>query len=160
VIITITLIDINKAINNQIKKAIGGTEYSKVLIVAEDLSEPIIRPSFKVEIDSNSNGLINAVCREKDITVRVYYFATDLRKYKIENMKVQDILENAFLEDLEIRKGFFIPIFDVESETSDTVLISSFELSITEELPEPTMNEFGEIIENMEELKINLLKEE
>lgn len=118
----------------------------KVPIPAQDLSEPIIRPSIKVAIDNCVNGKFNAHNREKALTVRIYYFASDRYKFKIENAKMQEIIENAFLDGLIIEEGFYIPIEQVESDITDTVLICSFDLNIIELLPEQT----GEPMENIE----------
>lgn len=146
----IKLTEINKSINNTIKNALIDTEFATVPIVAEDLSEPIIRPSFKIGIENSSNGKFNLNCREKTLTVRVYFFSSDVRKYKIENMKMQDLIENAFLNGLEITEEFYVPIEEVESEISDTVLICSFDLYMVEDLVDIDPNEF------MEELNLEV----
>lgn len=130
----ITLLEINKAINDKIKQALIETEFDMVPIVAEDVSEPIIRPSIKVAIENSVNSRFNANCREKNLTCRVYFFAKDRHKYKLDNCKMQDIIENAFLDDLCVKDSFYISIIDVESEVSDTVLICSFNLYSVEEI--------------------------
>jgi len=146
----LTLLEINKATKNKIKAALVGTAFSTVPIIAEDVSEPIIRPSLKVNIESSTNGKFNANCREKTLTIRVFYFAKDRYKYSIDNAKMQELLENAFLEDLQVTEGFFIPIESVSSEVSDTVLICSFDLYSVELLPSNDTD-----LENMEEIKQN-----
>ncbi|MEG3040895.1 MAG: hypothetical protein RR891_02750 [Clostridium sp.] len=146
----ITLLDINKAINDKIKLALVKTEFNKVSILAEDISEPIIRPSLKVGIENSTNGKFNASCREKSLTIRIYFFTKDRYKYKIDNAKMQDIIENAFIDDLEVSEGFFIPINGVNSVVTDTVLICSFDLYTIELLPN------DEISEPMETLEIEL----
>lgn len=150
----ITLIQINQAINSRIEEALTGSEFSVVGIVPEDLSEPIIRPSIKVAIEDSTNGKFNSVCRERTLTCRVYFFAKDRYKYKLDNLMMRDLLENAFLDDLQVIEGFYIPIDNVTSEVSDTVLICSFDLYAIELLPETDANE------PMENLNINLRKEE
>lgn len=146
----VTLIEINKAINDKIKASKIDTEFNDVPIVAEDVSEPIIRPSIKVGIETPTNGKFNANCREKNLTCMVYFFAKDRYKYKVDNLKMQDILENAFLDDLMVKEGFFIPIESIESEVVDTVLICSFDLYSVELLPDSDTNEL------MESLNIKL----
>ncbi len=142
----ITLLEINKAINNKIKKALVGTDFNSVPIIAEDISEPIVRPSLKVSIENSTNGKFNANCREKNLTCRVYFFAKDRNKYKMDNSKMQDLIENACLEDLQVTESFYIPIEEVESEVSDTVLISSFNLYSIELLPD---TDTSELMENL-----------
>lgn len=142
----ITLSDINKAINLNIINAIKDTEFGNVEIAAEDVTEPIIRPSIKIQIEDFKSGKFNSCNKERTLTVRVYFFAKDKNKYKLDNFKMQGILENAFLDDLQISDTFYIPIEEVESEVSDTVLIASFELYSVEVIEE----EPGEPIENLE----------
>ena len=146
----ITLLEINKAINNKIKNALIDTEFSNVPILAEDISEPIIRPSLKVAIENSTNGKFNANSREKNLTCRVYFFAKDRYKYKIDNSKMQDIIENCFLDGISVSENFYIQIDQVESEISDTVLISSFDLYSIE------LIEDNDISENIEEINIKL----
>lgn len=129
----LTLVEINKEINNTIESALERAGFKNVPLVAEDLSEPIIRPSIKVEIEGSRNGRLNSCTREKTLTVRVHFFASNLRKYKMENLKMQDVLEDAFLDGLYVN-GAYIPIEDVESDITDTVLICSFEMYLVEEI--------------------------
>lgn len=150
----VTLLEINKAINNKIEEALANTDFKMVPIVASDILEPIARPSIKVQIENSNNGLFNSQCREKNLTIRVYFFASDRNKYKMENLKMQDLLENAFLEDLQISDSFYIPIEEVESEVIDTVLECSFELYTIELLPSNDPD--NDISEFMEELNLNM----
>jgi len=153
-----TLLELNKAINDKIKQALVDTEFSQVDIIAEDVSEPIIRPSLKTSIEISTTGILNPRSKDRTVTARVYFFASDRYKYKIENAKMQEILENAILNGIEVENGFY-PVDDVTSETVDTVLVVSFELYAVELLPEPTVNGIGEPLENMGTLEINLVKE-
>jgi hypothetical protein len=149
----ITLIQINKAVNNSIENALIDTEFSEVPIIAEDVSEPIVRPSLKIQIGNTKTGKFNKNNKERTLTVRVYFFAKDRYKYKIDNLKMQELIENAFLEDLKVTDTFFVPIVGdgVESEVVDTVLECSFDLYTVELLPETP----GELMEDLE-LNTNL----
>ena len=147
----LSLIDINKAINDKIKAALVGTDFESVKIVAEDVSKPIIRPSIKVDLEQSENGKFNASCREKTLTIRVYFFASDANKYKIENLKFQDIIETALLDGLYVNDAH-VPVDDITSDVADTVLIISFDLYLLELMPEDTTNPIGEPLELMEEL--------
>lgn len=119
-------------------------------MLAEDVSEPIVRPSIKVGIETSSNGRFNSQCREKYLTCRIYYFASDRYKYKIENAKMQDLIENAFFDDLMVKESFYIPIESVVSEAADTVLICSFDLYSIVLIPD------NDSLEPMENLEIKL----
>ena len=154
----ITLLEINRSINNKIKNAKLNTEFEDVDITSEDVNEPIIRPSIKVSITNSTSGKFNSSCRERNLTVRIYYFCRDRYNFKIENIKMQEILENAFLDDLQVTESFLISIDNFTSETVDTVLISSFDLNCVELLPEDKLpNEQGEL---MDDLTMNLGKDE
>ena len=54
---------------------------------------------------------------------------------------MQDLIENAFLDDLKIEEGFYIPVESVESEVTDTVLVCSFDLYAVELLPDTDASE-------------------
>lgn len=151
----ITLLELNKALNDKIKKALSLSEFSTVPIIASDLSEPIIRPSLKVFIDSGTTGKMNSSMKEQTLEVKVYFFASDLRKYKIENIKVRDLIQNEFLTSLKVSDTFYIDIDEVECEVSDTVLICSFKLETLEDIPELIIDN-GIEYDNIENLYINL----
>lgn len=145
----ITFLDINKAINNKIKSMIVNTEFSQVPIVAEDVTEPIVRPSFKVSVESKC-GNFNSVCREKSVTVQIYFFAKDRYKYKVENSKIQDLLQDGLLDGIYLN-GSHISIDEVECDIVDTVLVCEFEMYLLEEIQEDLSN-----VETIGELSINL----
>lgn len=86
--------------------------------------------------------------KERTLITRVYFFAKNSQKPKIENIKMQEIIENAFLEDLKVTDTFYIPIDTVESDISDGVLICSFELGTLELLPtDDKTYDFMEVLE-------------
>ena len=151
----ITLLEINKAINNKIKHALADSEFSSVPIIASELSEPIVRPSLKVFLEDGTTGKFNSCMKERTLTVRVYFFATDLKKYKIENTKVQDLIENEFLTPIKVTDTFYIDVDEVESTISDTVLICSFDIETLENIPDIILDD-GVEYEMMENLNLEL----
>ena len=155
----ITLLEINKAINNKIEHALADSEFSSVPIIASDLSEPIVRPSLKVFLEDGTTGKFNSCMKERALTVRVYFFATDLKKYKIENTKVQDLIENEFLTPIKVTDTFYIDVDEVEANTSDTVLICSFNIETLEDIPEIIIDD-GVEYEMMENLNLSIESEE
>lgn len=155
----IGLLEINEAINNKITKALKGSSFENVEISAGDLKEPIIRPSLKVILGDGTAGKFNSCMKERTLTCRVYFFASDLRKYKIENTKVQDLIENEFLTPIKVTDTFFIEVDEVETIVSDTVLICSFDIKTLEDIPDEVLNE-GVEYEMMEKLDIDLKSEE
>ena len=155
----ITLLEINKAVNEKIKHALADSEFSSVPIIASDLSEPIVRPSLTVFLEEGTAGKFNSCMKERTLTVRVYFFATDLKKYKIENTKVQDLIENEFLTPIKVTDTFYIDVDEVEANTSDTVLICSFNIETLEDIPEIIIDD-GIDYEPMENLNLDLESEE
>lgn len=155
----ITLLEINKAINEKIKHALADSEFSSVPIIASDLSEPIVRPSIKVFLEDGNTGKFNSCMKERTLTVRVYFFATDLKKYKIENTKVQDLIENEFLTPLKVSDTFIVDIDEVEVNTTDTVLVCNFNIETLEDIPEIIIDD-GIDYEPMENLNLDLESEE
>ena len=155
----ITLLEINKAVNEKIKHALADSEFSSVPIIASELSEPIVRPSLKVFLEDGTTGKFNSCMKERALTVRVYFFATDLKKYKIENTKVQDLIENEFLTPIKVTDTFYIDVDEVEANTSDTVLICSFNIETLEDIPEIIIDD-GVEYEMMENLNLSIESEE
>ena len=155
----ITLLEINKAINNKIEHALADSEFKTVPIIAGDLSEPIVRPSLKVFLEDGTTGKFNSCMKERTLTVRVYFFATDLKKYKIENTKVQDLIENEFLTPIKVTDTFYIDVDEVEANTSDTVLICSFNIETLEDIPEIIIDD-GVEYEMMGNLNLSIESEE
>ncbi len=151
----ITLLELNKAINNKIINALKDSEFKSVPIIASDLSEPIVRPSLKIFLDNATTGKFNSCMKERTLTVRVYFFASDLEKYKIENTKVQDLIENEFLTSLKVNDSFYIEVDEVEATVSDKVLICSFDIETLEDIPEIILND-GVEYENMENLHFKI----
>ena len=139
----LTLKEVHKAINDKVKEA---GKPNRIPLVAEDITEPIQRPSLKVTLEDSTSGKFNASCREKRITVRIYYFAKDKSKYKLDNLAMQEALEGAFLDGLTIGEVFYIPITEVISTVTDTVLVCSFDLNMVEQFETDTGEPMEELI--------------
>lgn len=155
----ISLLEINKAVNAKIKHALSDSTFKEVPIIASDLSKPIVRPSIKIVFDNGNTGKFNSCMKERTLTCRVYFFSSDLKKYKIENTKVQDLIENEFLTPLKVSDTFFIDIDEVEANISDTVLICSFDIETLEDIPEIIIDD-GVEYEMMENLNLSIESEE
>jgi len=147
---------INKAINNTIQSALVGTDFAGLELVAKDFTE-IQRPSLRIMFDNTKTGKFNSQLKERNLTVRLYFFAKDKNKYKLDNLKMQDILENTFLEDIQVTDTFYLPITSedgVESDVVDTVLQCSFDVYSLEEIYDDSA------LENIEDLNLKLKIEE
>lgn len=134
----VTLEDINIAIVNQMTQGLINSSYSAVEFSSTDIKEEIIRPCFYVEFFKNKTGKFNANNKERKLTTKLYYFAADPTKYKLELMEIQDLLEGIFLEGLKVNDNFIINIdngieFDIDKQNG--FLIATFDLYTIEEIP-------------------------
>jgi hypothetical protein len=135
------LLEINKAVNGKVKKALDGCFEYQVPIVAEDLSEPIIRPSVKIISEGMTGGKFNSLCKERSLTYKIYFFPKNKEKPKFENISMQEALESEFICDIEVKPDFIIPIEEVVFNVSDGILICSMSLYTIELLPDMDTNE-------------------
>ncbi|MFL0251254.1 DUF6838 family protein [Clostridium neuense] len=148
----ITLKVISKAIATQIKQGLINTSYSTVDFSSTDIKEEIKRPCFYIDFFKNKTGKFNASNKERTLTTKLYYFATNIRKCKLELMEIQDLLENMFLEGLKVNDNFIVNIddgieFDIDKQNG--FLAATFDLYTVEEIPE------DESIPYMDSLQIN-----
>ena len=143
--------DIYDGVKSTIESALIDTSFSAVPVIAED-NEGIVRPSIKINMDENKTEKLNCNNKERTLTVRVYFFAKDKNKYKIDNLKMQDILENAFLNDVKVTDAFYMPIINdgVSTKVITSVLECTFDLYSIEEIEDTTEYEL------MEELDLSL----
>lgn len=142
----ITFNQISIAINEKIKKAVKNVFEYDVPLVAEDISEPIIRPSIKVLFENSNSAKFNEQCKERNISYSVYFFAQNRQKPKPENIAIREAIETEFINDLQVTDTFFVPIENLEFETSDDVLIVSFDLYTIELIPDTDTSEIMEEI--------------
>lgn len=141
----ITLLDINKSIVDTLRGALIGTPFEVTPIIPGDITEGFERPGLKIDFDSIKLENINANFKARALTVRVYFFAKDLKKYKIDNLQMQEIIENIFFKGIWIT-GYYIPINDINAEIVDTVLTVDFDINITAFVDD----EQGELMEDIE----------
>ena len=118
-------------------------------LVAEDVSKPIIRPSGKVELEDGSDTRLLASGRERTVTFRLYYFAKDRDRPKLENLAVRGAIGDAFLDGITVEDTYLGIDEGVSFTVTDGVLVASLELTLTEPVPEADA-------EPMEELNLNL----
>lgn len=145
----ITIFDVNKSVNDTIKNIIKNVFDYDVPIVAEELKEPIQRPSLKIMIEYNKNGKLNYFFQQKNMTVFIYFFAKNENRSKFDNIKVQNAIEQTFLDGITINDMWF-DIEEVHSDNADGILCCSFDLEIIEEIERKQTDDY------MEELKTKL----
>lgn len=141
-----TLLEINKAIIDQLKPHLTGN-FASVKVIAEDLSEPISRPSIKVTMDGNSLGHYTGAITERNLTVRLYFFAASATRNKFDNIGMQETIEQTFFGGLAVGDDL-LSVEAIDSTVSDGVLICSFDLVIYGVVPEDAGS--GEPIEELD----------
>ena len=134
----IKLSQILKAVNTKLKET-----FPKIEIDSKDLSEKFNRPSFRTELDG-----LKTTFKERNFTIRIYFFTTLPGKGREERLKISDEIENAFLGTLWVNETFAIPVDEIEfEETEDGVLIASFDSLSMEEIENDID---GEMMEELE----------
>ena len=118
-------------------------------LVAEDVSKPIIRPSGKVELEDGTDARLLASGRERTVTFRLYYFAKDRDRPKLENLAVRDAVGAAFLDGLTVGDTYLGIDEGVSFTVTDGVLVCALDLTLTEPIPEAEAD-------LMEELNLDL----
>lgn len=143
-----------KAINNLIRQGISESDLFKDYfngnpIKASDVSEPLERPSIKINIEDCDTEKIG-LCRARNPTVRIYFFAKDREKYRIDNINMQELIEETLLDGLYVTEDFYIYIDEITSTVTDTVLVCSFNLETLEEI------DYDLNLEPLQELNLTL----
>ena len=144
----ISLQAVNQAICTLYQQALDAAGTGAKL-VAEDVSKPIIRPSGKVEVEDVSDARLLASGRERTVTFRLYYFAKDRDRPKLENLVVRGAIGEAFLDGITVGDTYLGIDEGVSFTVADGVLVASLELTLTEPVPEAEADP-------MEELNLDL----
>ena len=144
----ISLQAVNRAIRARYQTALDAAGTGAKL-VAEDVSKPIIRPRGKVELEDGSDTRLLASGRERTVTFRLYYFAKDRDRPKLENLAVRSAIGEAFLDGITVEDTYLGIDEGVSFTVTDGVLVASLELTLTEPVPKADA-------EPMEELNLDL----
>ncbi|MCB2310655.1 hypothetical protein LGL55_05900 [Clostridium tagluense] len=155
----VTLIDINRAIVDNITLALANTEFKDVEFASTDIVEEITRPSFYVDILKNKTNLMLQNARERNLELQLFYFAKNRYKSKLEVLEMQDLLSDIFISSLKVTEDFYIHIHGCEFDINkkDGYLILNLELYVLEDITEfMHKDENQEWMEEMDiETKIN-----
>lgn len=141
----ISLLSINRAVCELYRKALTAAGVDAPL-KAEDVSSPIIRPSGKVELEDGTDARLLASGRERTVTFRLYYFASDRDHPKLENLAVRQALGEVFLEGITVEDTYLGIDEGLSFAVTDGVLVATLDLTITEPVPE----EEAELMETLE----------
>lgn len=141
----VKLSEILKTVNSKLAETFPDVE-----VDSKDLSEKFNRPSFRTELDGLKTSAFMTTYKEREFTIRIYFFPTEAEKGRIERLKITDKIEDVFLHTIRITETFAIPVEEIHFEETDGVLIASFD-SYTMEVIENDIT-----AEMMEQLEYNV----
>ena len=144
----IDLKDLNRAVCDlyrQALKAAGNAAEILPELVAEDVPSPIVRPSAKVELEDGTHARLLASGQEKAVTFRLYFFAADRYRPKMENLAVRQAVGAAFLDGITVGDTYLGIDEGVSFTVADGVLVATIDLRWGEDIPEQE----GEPMENL-----------
>ena len=141
----ISLQSLNQAVCDRYRQALDHAGTAAPLL-AEDVSGPIIRPSGKVELEDGTDARLLDSGRERTVTFRLYYFAANKDRPKMENLAVRQAVGEAFLDGITVEDTYLGIDESVSFTVTDGVLVATLDLTITEPIPEAD----GEPMETLE----------
>ena len=92
------------------KAGLKDTAFNQVNFTTKDIVEGIERPSFFIDFESNTTGLLNTFTKERTLEIKIYYFSKDKLKPKLELMELQEHLESIFLKYIKVNEDFYIHV--------------------------------------------------
>ena len=96
-----TLLEVNRAVCALAEQAAArsgtGAELS-----AEDLSRPILRPALKIDLEEGRETAAAEDLVEVEITFRIYFYARDHRRPKLDNLAMRQALGLAFRDGIPV----------------------------------------------------------
>lgn len=152
----IDLKELNKKVCDLFRQALAAAGSSAELLpelVAEDVPSPIIRPSAKVQLEDNTQTRLLASGQEKTVTFRLYFFAADRYRPKMENLAVRQAVGDAFLDGITVGETYLGIDDGVSFTVTDGVLVATIDLNWSEPILEPN-GEPMEILNYNEEVSI------
>lgn len=141
----ISLQSLNQAVCDRYRQALDHAGTAAPLL-AEDVSGPIIRPSGKVELEDGADARLLDSGRERTVTFRLYYFAANKDRPKMENLAVRQAVGEAFLAGITVEDTYLGIDEGISFTVTDGVLVATLDLTITEPIPEAD----GEPMETLE----------
>lgn len=104
--------------------------FPSIEIQSNDVSEGFNRPSFFVKF-SNITKSSSLEHFNRSMTVRIYYFPSDINNNSLELLETQEILEGAFDLKLTVLDRF-LNIEDMDIDTVDGVLHCYFDINYSD----------------------------
>ncbi|MBW9170777.1 hypothetical protein K2F43_06095 [Clostridium estertheticum] len=166
----VKLTDIQIAIVDKITSALVDTDFkidtsddplntNGVVFSSTSITEDIIRPSFYITFNNNKTNKFNYGLKERTLEFKLFYFAKTIKNSQLELLEMQDILENLFLEEIEVTEGFNLPVADevnIDVYNEQGYLTLDMDLYTLEELDSvKAIEDDAEYMEEMEYLQQN-----
>lgn len=123
----LTLVDVVAAINERLDAVLPD-----IPIQSKDIREGFARPSLYVDFDNVVPVKYGQRGLDRTISVIIYFFPTSQTDYKMELLSVQDTLEQAFVDTLQIVEGFVVYPSNLASVKVDGILQLSFDIQLVE----------------------------
>lgn len=127
-----TMLHIYEAIINQLEESLKTLSILDVKFSNSNLSESILRPSLRLEINTTTKQ-INASYKEKSHIAIIYYYAVNSDNYQIDNMKMEEIIENTFSKYIKLNCSC-IPVSSIKFIIKNNTLITKIKFNYLEEL--------------------------
>lgn len=139
-----TLLEVNRAVCALAEQAAArsgtGAELS-----AEDLSRPILRPSLKIDLEESREAAAVEDRVEVEVTFRIYFFARDRSRPKLDNLAMRQALGRAFRDGVPVGEDV-VPIDEgLLFTVTDGVLEAALDLRLDLEPETPE----GELMETL-----------
>lgn len=119
-----------KTVKDVLTSVVGKLQdtFPEVPIESEDIDQNINNPCFHVRIGGTRDGSPDLL--HDYGTVTVYYFPTDRHDCEIELLNVQQYINTALFPVLSLDEDFAIPINELEFDTTDNVLVATFDFEM------------------------------
>ncbi len=117
----IKLSELLKAVNTRLKET-----FPSISIDSKDLSEAFNRPSFRTELDGLKTSAFMTTFKERNFTIRIYFFCTKIGQGRLERLKISDEIENFKeykLNNLYMQDGICYSVY----EKGQNLLILGFD---------------------------------
>ena len=145
----IGIADIYIALRETVERAIAAAGM-EAPVIANDLSEPIVRPSIKIELSDDISARDTTHMDARSLTARIYYFAPDAHQWRESHYAMQDALRGALHDSLMVGAFEIYSEDGIDFDQTDGVLIGTIQYEWLEERPS---HDDGEL---MEELSVTI----
>ena len=144
----VTLKDIFKSLCDHI------SDVTELPLEDSDIEEPVVRPSFKIFMDTVNTGFYSSGLRKVKVYFNIYFYSSDRKHSKSEIMEIEDKIAFSFLEPFYIKDECTVYIDDLVFEkVDDGIMNCSFNFEIGTEFIDETDIETMEELETKERLE-------